>query len=98
MIVFQKLLCFGNVHATLRESVSLHAAVFCLLELDILGEELNGGLANLLAVVIGVSGDGESADRRQQSPESATGDPVNDLNADPAQNIFSHPHRDTLQH
>src|SRR5687768_6238088 len=56
---------------------------FLLLKLDVFGEELNGGLADLLGVVISVSGDGESADCWQQAPESATGDPVHEVDADP---------------
>ena len=50
-------------------------------KIDILAKELDGRLADLFGVVIGVTGDGEGADSRQQSPESAACDALN--NPDP---------------
>src|SRR5918996_12592 len=67
-------------------------------KLDILGEELDGGVADLLGVVIRVAGDSERADRGQQPPEPASGDPLYEFNADSLQNVFSRAHRDTLHH
>ena len=66
--------------------------------LYLFAEELNGGLADLVGIVVSVSGHRKSADRRKELPESSTADPIDEFNADPAQNVSSHPHRDTLHH
>jgi hypothetical protein len=62
------------------------------LELYVLAEKLDGGLADLVGVIIGVSGHRKSADRRQELPESSPADPIDESNADPAQNVSSHLH------
>jgi hypothetical protein len=62
-----------------------------LTQLDIPAEKLDGGLAHLFGIVVGVSGHGQGADGRQESPEPAARDTVGQFNPDALQDILSRP-------
>ena len=67
-----------------------------LFQFDVPAKKLDSGLADLLRVVVGVSGNGDGANNGQQSGDAAARDPLGDSDADAFQEILRDAQRGPL--